>query len=160
MTHYCGLCARHLPNERFSGGGHRIHVCRNCQARPAAERSAIEARLEIEAMLLRQSHISDKNLERLRRLSRSPDSEIAKAATIVLQVGAVAPYKRKRLRVLQRVEPRLVNALVDIGLLEPLPLLEDAETVRRSDEDVSEECESVGAAPESVGPDDAEDIPF
>ena len=28
--HFCWSCERSLPNERFSGGGHARHVCREC----------------------------------------------------------------------------------------------------------------------------------
>lgn len=28
--HFCWSCGRSLPNERFSGGGHARHVCREC----------------------------------------------------------------------------------------------------------------------------------
>lgn len=30
--HYCWMCGRHRPNERFSGKGHRTHVCKQCAA--------------------------------------------------------------------------------------------------------------------------------
>ncbi len=29
--HYCWACGRIRSNERFSGGGHQRHVCRDCQ---------------------------------------------------------------------------------------------------------------------------------
>jgi hypothetical protein len=115
VPHYCRLCGRRRANERFSGGGHRIHVCRDCQRLPKDERRAIEARLEIEGFLS-QSHISNKNLDRLREHTRSPDPTIVKAAGVVLQVAAIAPYKRKRLRALRRVQPDLIATLVDLGL--------------------------------------------
>ena len=28
--HFCWVCERPRPNERFSGDGHRRHVCRDC----------------------------------------------------------------------------------------------------------------------------------
>ena len=28
--HYCWVCRRQRPNERFSGKGHARHVCRDC----------------------------------------------------------------------------------------------------------------------------------
>lgn len=30
--HYCWMCERYRPNERFSGKGHRTHVCKQCAA--------------------------------------------------------------------------------------------------------------------------------
>ena len=32
--HYCWVCGRILPNERFSGKGHSQHICRDCQKMP------------------------------------------------------------------------------------------------------------------------------
>ncbi|MCL4876212.1 MAG: hypothetical protein KJ064_06125 [Anaerolineae bacterium] len=29
--HYCRICGRQRANEKFSGKGHRIHVCKDCQ---------------------------------------------------------------------------------------------------------------------------------
>lgn len=29
--HYCCVCQRTLPNEGFTGSGHRDHVCRECE---------------------------------------------------------------------------------------------------------------------------------
>ena len=28
--HYCRICGRNRPNEKFSGNGHRIHICKDC----------------------------------------------------------------------------------------------------------------------------------
>ena len=28
--HFCWCCGRHRPNERFSGRGHRNHLCKDC----------------------------------------------------------------------------------------------------------------------------------
>jgi hypothetical protein len=28
--HYCRVCRRHRANEKFSGKGHRQHVCKDC----------------------------------------------------------------------------------------------------------------------------------
>jgi len=69
-----------------------------------------------------QSHISNKNLDRLRQHTSSPDPMIANAAAVVLQVAVIAPYKRKRLRVLRRVQPDLIAAVIDLGPLHGPPL--------------------------------------
>ncbi len=29
--HFCWSCSRILPNERFSGRGHRLHLCKKCK---------------------------------------------------------------------------------------------------------------------------------
>lgn len=29
--HYCKICGRNRPNEKFSGKGHRQHICKDCK---------------------------------------------------------------------------------------------------------------------------------
>ena len=67
MGHYCRICGRQRPNEQFSGKGHRIHVCKRCQAKPKSERRTIENMDEITGFM-RQSHISEKNVVRLEQM--------------------------------------------------------------------------------------------
>jgi len=38
MGHYCKVCGRTRPNEKFSGKGHRNHICKECASIPADER--------------------------------------------------------------------------------------------------------------------------
>lgn len=38
MSHYCRICGRDLPNEKFSGKGHVIHVCKDCMKDRRARR--------------------------------------------------------------------------------------------------------------------------
>jgi hypothetical protein len=42
MGHSCRICGRVRANEKFSGRGHRQHVCKDCQRRPHEERDGIE----------------------------------------------------------------------------------------------------------------------
>ena len=42
MGHYCRICGRVRANERFSGHGHRTHVCKDCQRLPREHRDVIE----------------------------------------------------------------------------------------------------------------------
>lgn len=34
MGHYCIICGRTRPNEKFSGKGHRRHICKDCSGKP------------------------------------------------------------------------------------------------------------------------------
>jgi ribosome-binding protein aMBF1 (putative translation factor) len=70
--HYCRICGSLKPNEAFSGKGHRVHVCEKCARLPKEKREEIERTDEI-FNYLRQSHISDKNVSRLRKLAKSPN---------------------------------------------------------------------------------------
>lgn len=51
MGHYCRICGRHRPNEKFSGKGYNIHVCKECMRLPKDKRQFIEEREEIEGFL-------------------------------------------------------------------------------------------------------------
>lgn len=44
MGHYCRICARTRPNEKFSGKGHKSHVCKDCsrKSRRKAETVAVK----------------------------------------------------------------------------------------------------------------------
>jgi ribosome-binding protein aMBF1 (putative translation factor) len=116
MGHFCRICGRTRPNERFSGRGHRTHVCRDCARMPAQERELIEQEQEVFGYL-KQSHISDKNLQRLRTLAASAQPRVRELAAIVLAVAEVKPYKKRRLKVLARERPDLLDALERTGLI-------------------------------------------
>jgi len=116
MGHYCRICGRTRPNEKFSGKGHGTHVCKDCARMPKEEREAIEQEEEIFGFL-KQSRISDKNIGRLRTLAASNNLRIAELASLVIEVAKVKPYKKRRLKVLARERRDLLNALEKTGLI-------------------------------------------
>lgn len=116
MGHYCRICGRTRPNEKFSGGGHVIHVCKECALKPKAEREEIEQEEELFGYL-RQSNISAKNIRRLRILATSDNPRIAELARIVLGVAEVGPGKRGRLKALARDRRDLLDDLERTGLI-------------------------------------------
>lgn len=34
MGHYCRICGRNRANEKFSGKGHKNHICKDCSRKP------------------------------------------------------------------------------------------------------------------------------
>jgi hypothetical protein len=116
MGHYCRICGRERPNEQFSGKGHKSHVCRRCQAKPKAERQAIEDQDDI-FEFLKQSHISEKNVIRLGQIAKSDNPRAASLAEIVLEVARIKPYKTRRLKFLAQKHPELLRKLQDTGLV-------------------------------------------
>ena len=42
--HYCRVCRSMLPNEKFTGSGHRDHVCKACESARRRERRAAAVR--------------------------------------------------------------------------------------------------------------------
>ena len=95
--HFCRICGRTRANEKFSGRGHRDHVCKDCQRMPREQRDRIE-RLDELWNFLDQSHISEKNVGRLKTLIAHPDAEVQKLAALIMDVARVHPYKRRRWR--------------------------------------------------------------
>ena len=116
MGHYCRICGRERPNEQFSGKGHRIHVCKRCNAKPKSERQAIEDTDSI-LTFMQQSHISEKNVARLKKLTKSENSQVASLASVVLKVAEVKPYKTRRLRFLAKMHPEILRDLEKTGLI-------------------------------------------
>ncbi len=42
MGHWCRICGRDRPNEKFSGKGHKNHICKEYSRKPEAERGKID----------------------------------------------------------------------------------------------------------------------
>jgi hypothetical protein len=95
MGHYCRICGRSRPNEQFSGRGHRIHICRECQRLPRETRDRLERLDELHGFL-DQSVISARNVARLKTLSGHEDQEVAEHAALILEIAHVLPGKRNR----------------------------------------------------------------
>ena len=116
MGHSCRICGGERPNEQFSGKGHKIHLCKRCQAMPKNERRAVEDQDDI-FRFLKQSHISEKNVIRLRQMAKSDNPQVASLAEIVLEVARLRPYKTRRLKFLGQKHPELLRKLEDTGLI-------------------------------------------
>jgi len=114
--HYCRICSTIKPNEKFSNKGHRNHICKECSRKPKVEINEIDMEQEIFGYL-KQSHISDKNVKRLKLLVNSESDKIAELANIVLEVANVKPYKKRRLKVLARERRDLLEKLEETGLI-------------------------------------------
>jgi hypothetical protein len=114
--HYCRICGAIKPNEQFSGKGHRNHICKECSRKPKAEINEIDIEEEIFGYL-KQSHISNKNVKRLKLLVKSESDKIAKLSDIVIEVAKVKPYKKRRLKVLARERRDLLEKLDETGLI-------------------------------------------
>lgn len=98
MGHWCKICGRMRANEKFSGKGHKQHICKQCSQLPRAEREAIEHEQEIFGYFS-QANISKKNL------------------SIALAVGRVKPGKRGRLKFLAQHHHHLLEQLEESGLI-------------------------------------------
>ncbi len=113
MGHYCRICETVRANEAFSGEGRRGQVCRRCMPLAAEFDADEEVR-----NFLRQSHISTKNIARLRQIAASADSRRAEWAAVILEIALVTPYRRRRLKRLARQHRDLLAKLVRCGLMD------------------------------------------
>jgi hypothetical protein len=105
-----------LPNEAFTGKGHKNHICRKCSTLPKEEQESIAIEDELFKMT-RQSHISPRNIERLADLSTHKDGQIASMASMILEVAKRYPYKKRRYTRMAHEQPDLLEALDIAGLL-------------------------------------------
>jgi len=116
MGHYCRICGYSKPNEKFSGKGHKNHICKECAKLPKEKIDAIEQMEEI-FNFLSQANISSKNINRLSKLSNSSIQKVAEHAVIVLEVGKVKPHKKGRLKCLAKQHRELLYKLRETGLI-------------------------------------------
>jgi hypothetical protein len=66
---------------------------------------------------MEQSHISEKNVARLKTLTKSENSRVADLAAVVLKVAEVKPYKTRRLKFLAKTHPEILRDLEKTGLI-------------------------------------------
>ena len=116
MGHWCRICGRTRPNEKFSGKGHKNHICKECSRKPKEEIDEIDQSEEI-FNYLNQSNISKKNIARLEKLACSQNQEISELANIVLEVARIKPHKRRRLKFLAKENRELLSKLENSGLI-------------------------------------------
>ncbi|MBU0944391.1 MAG: hypothetical protein KJ804_18735 [Proteobacteria bacterium] len=116
MGHWCRICGSIRPNEKFSGKGHRNHICKACSRKPKEEIEEIEQREEI-FNYLKQANISKKNIARLETLTCSSNKKILELATIVLEVARIKPNKKRRLKFLAKEHGKLLLKLEKSGLI-------------------------------------------
>lgn len=98
-------------NEKFSGKGNKIHVCKKCARLPKEKRDDITHEDEI------VGYLKQSNISRLRKLTTSPNERIAELASIVLEIGLVWPRKQRRYKYLNRVRKDLIEKLESSGLI-------------------------------------------
>ena len=117
MGRYCIICGRERPNERFGGKGRRRFTCEDCRKLPKAEQNRRLIEDELVGFMF-QSNISTNNIERLECLKDSEIPRIAELATIILTVARIRPRKRRRVSYLVKHDRRLLDKLVQCGLID------------------------------------------
>jgi len=126
MGRFCILCERIRPNEAFRGTGEHARICRKCRRMPREKQDALKHEREIRGFL-EQSHISKKNVARLRALASSRNTRIANLAALVLEVAIVTPYRRRRISTLARQRRDVLTRMEHGGLIVRLPAWEETD---------------------------------
>jgi hypothetical protein len=116
MGDYCHICDRSRPDERFSGLGNRIHVCRECQQLSVNELDRIKSLDELHGFL-HQSVISARNVARIKVLTGHGDRQVAESAALILEIARVLPGKRSRgLKLARRYRPLFDRIVAFFGV--------------------------------------------
>ncbi len=116
MGHWCRICKENKPNEKFSGKGHKNHICKQCARKPKEEIADIDPQNEIYNFLA-QSNISKRNISRLRKLKESQNKNTSYFASIALDVAKIKPHKKRRLKIIARQDRDLLQKLKETGLI-------------------------------------------
>jgi len=74
--HYCWVCGRRRPNERFSGSGHSRHVCRECAKLGAEELAYRQHVRDLERCITYEGFIARKRRVTFERFLRHEDPRI------------------------------------------------------------------------------------
>ena len=78
--HYCRICGRYSANEKFSGGGHKNHICKDCARLPVEKRQELETVNRLMSLPFRLSNKQRAWLEKLRTDERDEVREAAEFA--------------------------------------------------------------------------------
>lgn len=82
--HYCKICGERKANERFSGKGHAVHICKQCQSLPAEVQTDMRRVRDIER-LLGKYPLSRQDWELLEKYSKKyADKESGQFAQSIL----------------------------------------------------------------------------
>ena len=108
------MCGRSRPNEAFSGGNHRRHLCRECARHP--QRHQREKELALLGMLIDQSNVSTKNIKMAAAWANDDAPEVATLAKLVVDIGRIHPRKRKRVGRIRQRDPALFQRMIASGL--------------------------------------------
>ena len=75
--HYCKICGRRRANEKFSGFGHVVHICKDCARLPIEKRNKLQTLTRIENLPFRLNREQRSWLDEKRRDKREEVREAA-----------------------------------------------------------------------------------
>lgn len=81
---FCWCCRRRRPNERFSGGNHPRHLCRECAHLPAEEREYRQGESDIERLLHDGFYVPRRRRAQFDRFLEHPNARVRDLARRIL----------------------------------------------------------------------------
>ena len=96
--HFCWCCRSSLPNERFSGGDHARHLCRECTHLPAEEREYRQCERDIERLLHDGLYIPRKRRAQFDRFLAHPNARVRELARRILEEQRREAEELRRMR--------------------------------------------------------------
>jgi len=96
--HFCWCCRRMRPNERFSGGNHPRHLCRECAHLPAEEREYRQGESDIERLLHDGLYVPRRRRAQFSRFLEHPNARVRDLARRILAEQRRHAEERVRMR--------------------------------------------------------------
>lgn len=106
--HYCYVCARILPNEKFSGRGHNNHICKQCSQKSPEERRELKIVNEITKISV-QGNFSKDNRKKLQGYLKDKSQQIRIEAQSALDEFNQMMMQRKLERKLEEEYDELIG---------------------------------------------------
>ncbi len=89
MSYYCRICGSYLPNEKFSGSGHRNHICKSCHRLPPEKREELKT---INRIMNLNRNLSKANQKWLEQMLQNENDAIREAAELAW-LERFAPFR-------------------------------------------------------------------
>jgi hypothetical protein len=112
----CRVCGKRKPKHAFPGKGRRGYICLDCAKVPLGQRISSQQEEEI-FHYMRQAKITEETIARLQVLQASRNEKVTHLAALVLEVAAIKPYRKGRLKELARENRELLDRLRHAGLV-------------------------------------------
>ena len=112
--HYCKICGEYKANEKFSGKGHAVHICKACSKLSAAEKA--EAQTITRLMNFNMGRLNDSEKKWLENRVHDRRPEVASLAREVYNMHF--PYAERNARKKQLLINTLVFELHDTTIFD------------------------------------------
>lgn len=75
--HYCKVCGEYRANEKFTGKGHAVHICKSCAALPPTQRAE---QIALTRLAHLPAYLSKADLTWLKNRLKDPRPAVRQAA--------------------------------------------------------------------------------